>query len=62
MFCLSSTDVFWVGDEGTFFSLQEDKIIEEATAILKKKSKNDFGHNFKLGETELQSDLKVLLI
>ena len=33
-----------------FYSLQEDKVIEEAIALLKKKSQNDTGHNYKLGK------------
>ncbi|XP_045921630.1 SH3 domain and tetratricopeptide repeat-containing protein 1 isoform X1 [Micropterus dolomieu] len=43
-----SADIFLDGEEGTFFSLQEDKAIEETVALLKKKSKNDIGHNYKL--------------
>ncbi|XP_059211113.1 SH3 domain and tetratricopeptide repeat-containing protein 1 [Centropristis striata] len=43
-----SADIFLDGEEGTFFSLQEDKVIEETTALLKKKSQNDTGHNYKL--------------
>ena len=48
----SSEDIFLDGEEGTFFNLREDKVIEETTALLKKKSQNDAGHNYKLGETE----------
>lgn len=47
----SSTDIFLDGEEGTFFSLHEDSIIEETIALLKKKSQNDTGHNYKMGET-----------
>lgn len=51
----SSTDIFLDGEEGTFFSLHADSIAEETIALLKKKSQNDTGHNYKLGETiELQ--------
>ncbi|XP_062240017.1 SH3 domain and tetratricopeptide repeat-containing protein 1 isoform X6 [Platichthys flesus] len=35
-------------EEGMFYSLQEDKGIEEAIALLKKKSQNDIGHYYKL--------------
>lgn len=48
----SLADVFLDGEEGTFFNPQEDKVIEETKALLKKKSENDTGHNYKLGETE----------
>ncbi|GLD66657.1 SH3 domain and tetratricopeptide repeat-containing protein 1-like protein, partial [Lates japonicus] len=44
----SSTDIFLEEEEGMFFSLKEDKIIEETTALLKKKSQNDTGQNYKL--------------
>lgn len=58
----SSTDIFLDGEEGTFFSLHEESINEETIALLKKKSQNDTGHNYKLGETmELQLDLQVTL-
>ncbi|XP_035459634.2 SH3 domain and tetratricopeptide repeat-containing protein 1 isoform X1 [Scophthalmus maximus] len=33
-------------EEEWIFSLQEDKVIEEAIALLKKKSQNDAGHNY----------------
>ncbi|KAI3376687.1 hypothetical protein L3Q82_017118 [Scortum barcoo] len=48
------SDIFLDGEEGTFFSPQEDRVIEETTALLKKKSQNDIGHNYKLGEPEQQ--------
>ncbi|XP_053272308.1 SH3 domain and tetratricopeptide repeat-containing protein 1 isoform X1 [Pleuronectes platessa] len=35
-------------EEGMFYSLQEDKVIEEAIALLQKKSQNDTGHYYKL--------------
>lgn len=65
LFCHPSSlaDIFWDGEEGTFFSPQDDKVIEETTALLKKKSQNDTGHNYKLGETErLQKYSQATLI
>lgn len=47
----SSADICLDGEEG-FFCLQENKVIEEITALLKKKSQNDTGQNYKLGKTE----------
>ncbi|XP_060921986.1 SH3 domain and tetratricopeptide repeat-containing protein 1 isoform X2 [Limanda limanda] len=35
-------------EEGMFYSLQEEKVIEDAIALLKKKTQNDTGHNYKL--------------
>ncbi|XP_068444146.1 SH3 domain and tetratricopeptide repeat-containing protein 1 [Clinocottus analis] len=43
-----SADIFLDGEDGTFFSLEEDKVIEETNALLKKKSQNDIGYNYKL--------------
>ncbi|XP_039997285.1 SH3 domain and tetratricopeptide repeat-containing protein 1 isoform X2 [Xiphias gladius] len=43
-----SADIFLEEEEGMFFSLQEQKVIEETTALFKKKSQNDIGHNYKL--------------
>ncbi|KAK5848678.1 hypothetical protein PBY51_006272 [Eleginops maclovinus] len=43
-----SEDIFLDGEEETLFSLQEDNVIEETTALLKKKSHNDTGHKYKL--------------
>ncbi|XP_053199783.1 SH3 domain and tetratricopeptide repeat-containing protein 1 isoform X1 [Scomber japonicus] len=43
----SSADICLDREEG-FFCLQESKIIKETTALLKKKSQNDTGHNYKL--------------
>ncbi|KAF1380355.1 hypothetical protein PFLUV_G00162800 [Perca fluviatilis] len=55
-----SADIFLDGEEGTFFSLQEDKVIEEMTASLKKKSQNDTGQNYKLDMISYQdSDKKA---
>ncbi|XP_029310927.1 SH3 domain and tetratricopeptide repeat-containing protein 1 [Cottoperca gobio] len=56
-----STDIFLDGEEGTFFSLQEDKVIEETTALLKKKSQNDTGHNYKLDMISNQDSEKKTL-
>ncbi|XP_054457611.1 SH3 domain and tetratricopeptide repeat-containing protein 1 isoform X2 [Anoplopoma fimbria] len=53
-----SADIFLDGEEGTFFSLQEDKVIEETTALLKKKSQNDSGHNYKLDMISYQDSTK----
>nr|XP_046236764.1 SH3 domain and tetratricopeptide repeat-containing protein 1 isoform X2 [Scatophagus argus] len=44
----NSTDIFLDGDNRTFFSQQEDKVIKETIALLKKKSYNDTGDNYKL--------------
>ncbi|XP_076581787.1 SH3 domain and tetratricopeptide repeat-containing protein 1 [Chaetodon auriga] len=44
----NSTDILLDGEEGTFLSLQEDKVIEQITALLKKKFQDDSGQNYKL--------------
>lgn len=49
-FVSSPTDIFLEGEEETFFSVQEDKVYEETMALLRKKSQNDAGHKYKLGE------------
>ncbi|TDG99960.1 hypothetical protein EPR50_G00199800 [Perca flavescens] len=55
-----SADIFLDGEEGTFFSLQEDKVIEEMIASLKKKSQNDTGQKYKLDMISYQdSDKKA---
>ncbi|XP_034413692.1 SH3 domain and tetratricopeptide repeat-containing protein 1 [Cyclopterus lumpus] len=57
-----SADIFLDGEEETFFSLQEDKVIEETNALLKKKSHNDIGHNYKLDMISYQdAEEKTLL-
>ncbi|XP_034020125.1 SH3 domain and tetratricopeptide repeat-containing protein 1 isoform X2 [Thalassophryne amazonica] len=43
-----SDDIFLDEEVNTLFSLRDDDVIEETTAVLKKKSENDFGHNYKL--------------
>ncbi|XP_078132632.1 SH3 domain and tetratricopeptide repeat-containing protein 1 [Sander vitreus] len=53
-----SADILLDGEEGTFFSLQEDKVIEEMTASLKKKSQNDTGQNYKLDMISYQDSEK----
>ncbi|XP_032400309.1 SH3 domain and tetratricopeptide repeat-containing protein 1 [Etheostoma spectabile] len=53
-----SADIFLDGEDGTFFSLQEDKVIEESTASLKKKSQNDTGQNYKLDMISYQDSEK----
>ncbi|XP_044041092.1 SH3 domain and tetratricopeptide repeat-containing protein 1 isoform X2 [Siniperca chuatsi] len=53
-----SVDICLDGEEGTFFSLQEDKVIEETIALLKKKSQNDTGHNYKLDMISYQDSEK----
>ncbi|XP_067435120.1 SH3 domain and tetratricopeptide repeat-containing protein 1 [Thunnus thynnus] len=56
----NSADIFLDGEEGTFFCLQESKVIEETTALLKKKSQNDIGHNYKLDIiSDKDSEMKV---
>ncbi|XP_070710422.1 SH3 domain and tetratricopeptide repeat-containing protein 1 [Pempheris klunzingeri] len=58
-----SADIFLDGEEGSFFILHEDQVIEETTALLKKKSQNDTGHNYKLDVISYQdSDKKTSLI
>lgn len=47
-----SADILLDGEEGTFSSLQENRVIEETTVLLRKKSQDDTGQNYKLGETE----------
>ncbi|XP_073331059.1 SH3 domain and tetratricopeptide repeat-containing protein 1 isoform X2 [Pagrus major] len=44
----NSADIFLDGEEWTCFSLQEDKVTKETTALLKNKSQNDTGHNYRL--------------
>nr|XP_020450570.1 SH3 domain and tetratricopeptide repeat-containing protein 1 isoform X2 [Monopterus albus] len=51
-------DIFLESEEQSFFSLQEDKVIEEAAALLKKKSQNDTGHNYKLDIISFQASEK----
>lgn len=53
----SSADIFLDEDERTFFSLHEDKVVEETTALLKKRSQDDTGHSYKLGKEKLEPDL-----
>ncbi|XP_040887055.1 SH3 domain and tetratricopeptide repeat-containing protein 1 isoform X2 [Toxotes jaculatrix] len=43
-----SADILLEEEEGMFFSLREDKVIEETAALIKKKSQNDTGRNYKL--------------
>ncbi|KAF3697462.1 SH3 domain and tetratricopeptide repeat-containing protein 1 [Channa argus] len=43
-----SVDIFLEVEDRLFFSVEEDKVIDETTALLKKKSHNDTGHNYKL--------------
>uniref|UniRef100_A0A3P8PTJ4 SH3 domain-containing protein n=1 Tax=Astatotilapia calliptera TaxID=8154 RepID=A0A3P8PTJ4_ASTCA len=43
-----STDIFLDEEDWIFSSPQEEKVIEQSIAILKKKSHNDIGHNYKL--------------
>ncbi|KAM9335636.1 SH3 domain and tetratricopeptide repeat-containing protein 1 [Symphorus nematophorus] len=50
----NSEDIFLDGEEGTFFDLQESKVIEDTAALLKKKSQNDAGHNYKLDTISYQ--------
>ncbi|XP_010764072.1 uncharacterized protein [Notothenia coriiceps] len=49
-----SEDIFLDGEERTLFSVQEDKVIEETTALLQKKSQNDTGQKYKLGTMSCQ--------
>ncbi|XP_069015148.1 SH3 domain and tetratricopeptide repeat-containing protein 1 [Embiotoca jacksoni] len=50
-----SADIFLDGEEWMFFSQQEERVIEESIAILKKKSQNDIGYNYKLDVITYQS-------
>ncbi|XP_060887050.1 SH3 domain and tetratricopeptide repeat-containing protein 1 [Labrus mixtus] len=43
-----STDILLTGEDGPFFSLSEDRVIEEASTFLKKRSHHDTGLNYKL--------------
>ncbi|KAM7365951.1 hypothetical protein PAMP_015427 [Pampus punctatissimus] len=52
----NSADIFLDGDEGSFFCLQENKVIEETTTLLKKKSHNDTGHYYKLDSSSSKVD------
>ncbi|XP_028995835.1 SH3 domain and tetratricopeptide repeat-containing protein 1 isoform X2 [Betta splendens] len=49
-----SADIFLDDEDGTFFSVQEDSVIAETIALLKKKSQNDTGHNYKLDTISCQ--------
>ncbi|XP_068612283.1 SH3 domain and tetratricopeptide repeat-containing protein 1 [Brachionichthys hirsutus] len=44
----NSTDILLNEEEGTFFCMEEGTVEEEATALLKKISLNDFGHRYML--------------
>ncbi|XP_041820832.1 SH3 domain and tetratricopeptide repeat-containing protein 1 [Chelmon rostratus] len=57
----NSADILLDGEEGAFFSLQEDKVIEETRALLKKKFQNDTGHNYKLDVISHHFEKKTLL-
>ncbi|XP_022603608.1 SH3 domain and tetratricopeptide repeat-containing protein 1 [Seriola dumerili] len=57
-----SADIFLEKEDGTFFSLQEDRVIEETTALLKKRSQEDTGHNYKLDVISCQDSEKKPLI
>lgn len=46
----SSEDIFLEVEDGRFFSVQEDRVIEETISLLKMKAQNDTGHIYKLGE------------
>ncbi|KAK2852093.1 hypothetical protein Q5P01_008369 [Channa striata] len=43
-----SVDILLEAEDGMFFSLQEDKVLDETIDLLKKKCPNDTGHNYKL--------------
>uniref|UniRef100_A0A3Q3G3L1 SH3 domain and tetratricopeptide repeats 1 n=1 Tax=Labrus bergylta TaxID=56723 RepID=A0A3Q3G3L1_9LABR len=51
-FCSRSIDILLTGEDRPFFSLSEDRVIEETSTFLKKRSHHDTGLNYKLGETE----------
>ncbi|XP_070786077.1 SH3 domain and tetratricopeptide repeat-containing protein 1 [Enoplosus armatus] len=53
-----SADILLDGEEGTFFNQQEDKVLEETAVLLKKKSQNDTGHNYKLDMISYQDEGK----
>uniref|UniRef100_A0A3Q1H5Y3 SH3 domain-containing protein n=1 Tax=Anabas testudineus TaxID=64144 RepID=A0A3Q1H5Y3_ANATE len=59
----NSEDIFLEVEDGRFFSVQEDRVIEETISLLKMKAQNDTGHIYKLdglsgkGETQ-HTDLK----
>lgn len=55
----NSEDVFLDGEDRMFFSLQEDKIIEETLDLLKKK--HSPGHSYKLDKMSSQGQGKAML-
>lgn len=48
----SSEDIFLQLEDRFFFGVQEDRVMDETIALLKKKCQNDTGHNYKLGKRE----------
>ncbi|XP_026155124.1 SH3 domain and tetratricopeptide repeat-containing protein 1 [Mastacembelus armatus] len=54
----SSADIFLDEEEWVFFSLQEDKVIDETIALLKKKSQNETGHNYILDTVSYEASEK----
>ncbi|XP_034087844.1 SH3 domain and tetratricopeptide repeat-containing protein 1 [Gymnodraco acuticeps] len=53
-----SEDIFLDGEERTLFSVQEDKVLEETTALLQKKSQYDTGQKYKLDTMSCQDSEK----
>ncbi|KAM4612407.1 SH3 domain and tetratricopeptide repeat-containing protein 1 [Polymixia lowei] len=53
-----SADIFLDQEERMFFSLKEEQVIEETTALLKKTSENDIGYIYKLDLTNQQDSEK----
>ncbi|KAK5876180.1 hypothetical protein CesoFtcFv8_027176 [Champsocephalus esox] len=53
-----SEDIFLDGEERTLFSVQEDKVLEETTALLQKRSQNDTGQKYKLDTMSCQDSEK----
>ncbi|XP_071334259.1 SH3 domain and tetratricopeptide repeat-containing protein 1 [Trachinotus anak] len=53
-----SADIFLEEEDATFFSLQESKVIEETTALLKQRSQDDTGQNYKLDVISCQDSEK----
>uniref|UniRef100_A0A3B5BCB0 SH3 domain and tetratricopeptide repeats 1 n=1 Tax=Stegastes partitus TaxID=144197 RepID=A0A3B5BCB0_9TELE len=50
------SNIFLDEEKWMFVSRQEDKVIEESIAVLRKNSQSDVGYNYKLGKTEGQQD------
>ncbi|XP_047465969.1 SH3 domain and tetratricopeptide repeat-containing protein 1 [Mugil cephalus] len=57
-----SADIFGDEEEWMFSYQPEDKVVEESIAMLKKKTPNDIGHNYKLDTISRQGPEKKTLL